>query len=399
MGLLEYCNTERQRRVIEMHEQGMGYTNISKELDCSRWTVRDIVKTIKAKAAIQGYSPKHDMQHTVPDTFKVRGVSTYYNDEGKPVGQWVKSIADKEAMLQAALEHFKQGLTDDLKGLSNPIDVPKEVDTGRLAAYMIGDHHLGMVSWSPETLDDAYDIRISQDLLLRAVDKLVSVAGSAEVGVLLNCGDLLHANGLDNTTGAGTRLDVDTRQGKVIRAVGSLFKMLITRMLEKHKQVWIINVRGNHDPDASLWLNEMLSMYYDNNDRVCVFDNFSKWIHFTWGENLVVTHHGDRIKPQQLYENITRNYADEWHRKHRFCWIGHIHHKQAQEIGGMTIESWNVLAPNDAWHAGAGYGASRSMSCVILDKQFGEHSRFKVGIDALTEGKPHDSTDETSTAD
>jgi hypothetical protein len=40
-------------------------------------------------------------------------------------------------------------------------------------------------------------------------------------------------------------------------------------------------------------------------------------------------------------------------------------------------------APADSYHAELGYGASRSMSCVILDKQFGEHSRFKIGIDQI----------------
>ena len=383
MGLLEYCKTDRQREIIKLYEKGMGYTKIAQVLGVSRYTIRGAIRSVKKNAEAQGFSPEHGWHRTVPSTFHVKRRSGFYDADGNLIREWVIAESDKEQRMHAALEAFRLGLADELQGLSKPIAPPSETDTGRLAAYMIGDHHLGMVSWSPETLDDAYDIRISQDLLINAVDKLVTVAGNAEVGVLLNCGDLLHANGLDNTTGAGTRLDVDTRQGKVIRAVGSLFQTLITRMLEKHQQVWIINVRGNHDPDASLWLNEMLSMYYSNNKRVQVFDNFSKWIHFTWGENLVVTHHGDKIRPQQLYENITRNYAEEWHRKHRFCWIGHIHHKQAQEIGGMTIESWNVLAPTDAWHAGAGYGASRSMSCVILDKELGEHSRFKVGIDAL----------------
>ena len=385
MSLLEYCNTERQAEIVRLFESGMNKTDIGRALGVSRETIKGTIKIISDRAAKQGYSPDHDMTHTVPDGFHVRGVSTYYNEDGKPVGQWVKSQADKEAMLQAALEAFKAGLRDDLEGLAKPIDPPTETADDKLAAYLIGDHHLGMVAWSPETNDDPYDVKISQELLIKAVDKLVSIAGNAEIGVLLNCGDLLHANNLKNQTGSQTHtLDIDTRQGKVIRVVGSLFQALITRMLEKHKEVWVINVRGNHDPDASLWLNEMLRMYYADVDRVKVFENFSKWIHFQWGNNLVVTHHGDRIKPQQLYENVTRNYAKEWgETKHRHIWVGHIHHKQAQEIGGCTIESWNVLPPLDSFHSERGYGASRSMSCVILDKEFGEHSRFKVGIDAL----------------
>ena len=85
-------------------------------------------------------------------------------------------------------------------------------------------------------------------------------------------------------------------QGKTIRAAGNLFQIIVTRMLQQYDEVWLINARGNHDPDASLWLNEMLRMYYDKEKRVKVFDNFNKFIHFEWGNNFVVTHHGDKIR-------------------------------------------------------------------------------------------------------
>ena len=386
MSLLQYCTTDRQRTIIEMHERGMGYTTIANELNCSKWSVRDVVKLVQGRAELQGYSPQHDMRHTVPDTFKVRGVSTYYNDEGKPVGQWVKSIADKEAMLEAALEAFKAGFLEEIDCLYKPIEAPQAAkNSDRLSCYLVGDHHLNALCWSPETGGDDWDTNIAQDVLIKAVDKLVSAAGESEVGALINLGDFLHANSSDNKTAKGTPVDVDGRLGRVIRVVGNLFRVLITRMLETHKEVWLINVRGNHDPDASLWLNEMMRLYFASEPRVKVFDNFSKWTHFEWGETLVVMHHGDRIKTQGLYEAVTRDYAEQWGRtKYRYLYHGHIHHRTVTELGGLHLESFGVLCPPDAYHSASGYGSARSMSCVILDKNYGEHSRFKVGIEALT---------------
>ena len=386
MSLLQYCTTDRQRTIIEMHERGMGYTTIANELNCSKWSVRDVVKLVQGRAELQGYSPQHDMRHTVPDTFKVRGISTYYNDEGRPVGQWVKSIADKEAMLEAALEAFKAGFLEQIDGLYKPIEAPQAAkNSDRLSCYLVGDHHLNALCWSPETGGDDWDTNIAQDVLIKAVDKLVSAAGEAEVGALINLGDFLHANSSDNKTAKGTPVDVDGRLGRVIRVVGNLFRVLITRMLETHKEVWLINVRGNHDPDASLWLNEMMRLYFASEPRVKVFDNFSKWTHFEWGETLVVMHHGDRIKTQGLYEAVTRDYAEQWGRtKYRYLYHGHIHHRTVTELGGLHLESFGVLCPPDAYHSASGYGSARSMSCVILDKNYGEHSRFKVGIEALT---------------
>jgi hypothetical protein len=128
----------------------------------------------------------------------------------------------------------------------------------------------------------------------------------------------------------------------------------------------------------------MVKLYYENEPRVKVYDNYNKFINFSWGDNLVVLHHGDKINLSRIYETITRVLAKEWgESKHRFAWTGHIHHKQAHEVGGLNHESWNVLPPPDAWHAASGYGASRSMTAVLLHKVLGEHSRFKVGASEL----------------
>ena len=385
MSLLDYCTTERQHQVITLHLEGLGYQKIGEKLGIAKWGARDIVKNIKRKAALAGHSPEHDMVHTVPDGFVLRGVSTLYNDEGKPVSQWVKSASDKERQLEIALEAFKAGLLDEIDGLHRPVKAPEATKNGdRLSCYLVGDHHVNSVCWSPETGGDDWDTNIAQDVLIKAVDKLVSAAGESEVGALINLGDFLHANSGDNKTAKGTPVDVDGRLGRVIRVVGNLFKVLITRMLETHKEVWLINVRGNHDPDASLWLNEMMRLYFHNEPRVKVFDNFSKWIHFEWGQNLVVMHHGDRVKTQALYEAVTRDYAEEWGRtKYRYLYHGHIHHRTVTEMGGLHLESFGVLCPPDAYHSASGYGSARSMSCVILDKNYGEHSRFKVGIDEV----------------
>ena len=371
---LPFCESDRQREVVTLRAQGVTVQSLSETFGVHKRNILMMCQRIKARAAKQGYSPEHDMIHTVPDNFSVSGTSTLYKD-GAPLMQWVKSKNDTIAMFEQSLEHFKEGLLEDVQGKATPIERPAGKNEDLMACYMIGDHHLGQLSWPDETLDDPYD-----------VDSLAHVCQEASVGTLINLGDFFHSNSpLKNETFSGTSLDVDGRGGRVIRAAGQLYKRLVTRMLESHEEVWIINVRGNHDPDASLWLNEMVKMYYQSEPRVKVFDNYSKFIHFVWGKNLVALHHGDKINTQRIYESVTRNLSKEWgETAHRFAWLGHIHHKQAaKELGGMTVESWNVLGPVDAWHAGSGYGASRSMTSVVLHKIFGEFSRFKVGAEQL----------------
>ena len=381
-ALRQYAYTDRQLELVDYKIKGMSNAKIAKMLNITERSVERHLQKVNLAAVRQGYSPSHDMVHTVPIGHTIKGISTYYNDEGKPVGQWVKSQADTESMFQQALEDFKEGLIEDVAGKAAATEKPRhKKDNDLLACYLLGDHHLGMLAWPPETGGPAWDLDIACTTLFNAVDTLAHASNHAGTGCLINLGDFFHANSLKNMTGNDTPLDVDGRAGRIINRAGQLYKRLVTRMLESHDEVWLINVRGNHDPDASLWLNEMLKMYYENEPRVKTFDNYNKFLHFVWGDNLIALHHGDRINAQRIYESVTRNLAKEWgESKHRFAWLGHIHHKQAQEIGGMLLEHWNVLPSQDAWHAGSGYGSSRSMTSVLLHKQEGEHSRFKVSV-------------------
>ena len=53
-----------------------------------------------------------------------------------------------------------------------------------------------------------------------------------------------------------------------------------------------------------------IQMYFENDKRVRVFDNFNKFVWFQFGKNLVVTHHGDKINGARLYESITKISAE-----------------------------------------------------------------------------------------
>jgi hypothetical protein len=66
----------------------------------------------------------------------------------------------------------------------------------------------------------------------------------------------------------------------------------------------------------------------------------------------------------------------------RYCYTGHVHHRAqiCKEINGVVCESFQVLPPADAWHAGMGYGAGRSMMAITHHREFGEKLRNVVSI-------------------
>ena len=380
--LTEFC-TKRQREIILACIEYPTKQAAADSLGISRSTLRNAVKGVEKKAALAGIAPERDVNHRTMEGFNTKFVTSRFDGEGNLQGQYVRQEREKFD-LDAMLEDFRDGLKDELKGLHKPVAAPSETLDKLMCCYMIGDHHLGMYAWSKQTGEDSYDTDIGVALLEGAIDSLVARSPNARAGLLVNLGDFFHSNNIKSETGSGTPLDSDGRYGRTVRMGVNLLKRIVVRLLEKHEVVTVLNVRGNHDPDAALWLNEALKMYFGDDPRVIIPDNYSKFTHLEFGNSLIVTHHGDKITPQRIYESVTRKLAVEWGRsKYRFGWLGHLHHKEAKEIGGMMFEQWNVLASPDAWHSGSGFGSSRSMTCVVLSEEYGEDSRVIINPERI----------------
>lgn len=339
------------------------------------------LERLRENAARQGWAPDHDMTHTAAPGFTVSGLSTLYNADGQMMAQWVKTRQEAEG-LQTALEELTERLCDRVQGKAKPVKGPKVSDTDLLSAYVIGDAHLGLYAWSEETGAEDFDTSIGTNDLRGAFNHLVQASPASEVGLLVNVGDFLHANDTTSQTPASKNLlDTDGRFSQVIDRAVTVFRYAVNLMLSKHRQVWIVNARGNHDPDAAVWLNKIIVAYYSKEPRVKVFQNAPAFQYVEWGQVLIGVHHGDRIKRQQIYEAMTRDRRDSWGKaKFAYFWTGHIHHKAAEEIGGCLFESFNTLAAPDAWHAQNGYGANREMQQITIHRNHGIVARNVCGL-------------------
>jgi hypothetical protein len=384
--LLDHTTTDRQREVLNcVIEQGSA-RKASKVLGCARTNVDRILKTLEENAAKVGVAPHRDLTRQTAEGFEAKRISTAYKEDGTVALQWVIQEPEKKS-LKERLAMMIDGVKDDLGGFKKPVKEPAKVDSDYLAMYMIGDHHFGMLADSETKVDDEdWDVKIATKILIDATDRLTNRVGNAEVGVLLNVGDFFHADSSANTTTKGTPVDVDTRIGKTFKLAGRLFQVLINKMLETHKRVVVINVRGNHDSDMACHLSSSLELLYSKEPRVEVLPNYSKFIHFQWHNNLFVFHHGDRMKHEQILQTVIKNLDDQWSQsKNRYCHLGHIHHHTAREIGSMHFEHWGSLTSTDQWHSDSGYGSERSMTSVVYHKINGEDSRVKITVGGLSE--------------
>lgn len=373
--------TVRELEYMEAVEKHRSQRAAAKALKVDGKTLRQALQRVRARAALKGYSPEHDMTRTVPDGFKVKGVSSLYVD-GKLSSQWVKSTVDDERREQIVRE-FVEELAAGVAGKAPIVTPPSVTNSDLLAVYPIGDHHHGMKADAEETGVN-YDLKISASLLETAVDYLASITPPTEHALLINLGDFFHANDSTNETpGHGNKLDVDSRYGKVMHSGGLALVKCVLRLLEKHKTVTVWNMRGNHDPDAAFALALAMSFYFNAEPRVHVDMGPSLYKYMRFGKNLIGSHHGHGAKAAELPLLMANDKPQDWgETEHRVWHCGHIHHKTQKEYVGCTVETHRTLAGPDGWHHGKGYRSKRDMNAIIYHRQWGEvqRSRFDLGM-------------------
>lgn len=354
-------------------ESGKAASLIAVEQGMNERSLRRRIKRL----ALRGYAPAHDMKRTVPDGFKVSGVSTLYNKKGQVSAQWVKSSADDERrleMLREACDALSEGLPQ-----VKPRAYLGSASTDLMACYPIGDPHFGEYIWAEECGKD-WDLATAEQVHCGAMRALVDSAPATECATIVNLGDAAHYDSMIAVTPrSGHHLDADSRFGKMVRVLMKTIRQCIETALEKHKYVRIVNVIGNHDETGAVWLSVALSHIYANEPRVTVDTSPSVFNYFTFGKCLVGMHHGHTAKADRLAAVMATDRAKEWGAsEHRYWWTGHTHHESKKEYPGVVVESFNTLAPNDAYATAGGWRSRERMTCIVLHREHGEVARHMV---------------------
>ena len=372
----------RQLEYLEAVEKHGSNNKAAKALGVTRRVVDRGIERLKQAAALRGWAPKHDMNKIVPDGFLVKGVSTYYDKDGNKSAQWVKSSASAERR-DEMFRSFIEELCQDIKGKAPTVKPPAATVANLLACYPIGDHHFGMHA-TKEDVGADYNCEIASHALESAINHLSELAPPAETALLINLGDALHTDDSSNQTkGHGHLLDVDGRFPRIMQSAAMSLIRGVLRLLEKHQKVIVWNMRGNHDPDASMSLAMAMSFYFHNEPRVEVDMGSSLYKYLRYGSNLIGSHHGHGAKGGDLPLIMATDRKEDWGQTdHRVWHCGHIHHKTQKEFPGCVVETHRTLAGSDAWHAGKGYRSKKDMNSIIYHREFGEiqRTRFDMGM-------------------
>jgi hypothetical protein len=378
--LLEFDPTPRQEQYIEAANRLGSMRAAARELGLSKSSVQQAIERLKVSAARRGYSPDHDMTRAVPIGFLAKGVSTYYNKDGAPTGQWVKSAVDPE-MQRELIREAIEGFIEDVGQINAP-PAPLDFQSDVIPWIQIGDAHLGMLAHANE-VGEHFDLKIAEQELCAAIGILIDELPSCERLVINDLGDATHYENFEGETQASKhRLDCDTRFPKMIKVYSRVMRFIVEKALTKARHVDVIVNQGNHSRTNDIWMAELLRVAYGHTGRVHVLNNDSVFIAYRMGNTLVMTHHSDKCKPSQLAHVMTNDYRKDYgETEFHYVDVGHVHHGMVmKEHPGIFVESFNHLAALDKWAHDAGYRNRKSITIVLRSKSYGEVGRRVLPI-------------------
>jgi hypothetical protein len=380
-NLYRYC-TPRQKQILEAIERLGSARAAATELGMNIGGASETYLAVKRKAAKFGYSPDHDFTRPVPDGYIAKGVSTYYNAEGKPAGQWVKASLSHEALVDAMREAV-EGFKDEIPPVVS-IVAPAASEEHLCNLYTFTDYHLGMLAWHQEGGSD-WNISIAERTIIAALQQMIEQSPKAHAAVINIQGDFLHTDGKTPVTPASKHvLDADSRFPKIRKSAIRVIRSMVAMSLLRHQEVHLVIAEGNHDEESSGWLADLFSVHYEEEPRVTVNDSVLPFYVFEWGSTMLGIHHGHKVKNESLPLLFAAQFPQQWGRTtRREIHCGHRHHRDEKEYNGVTVVQHPTLAARDAYAARGGWIADRAAWAITYHKKYGAVGRVMITTEML----------------
>lgn len=374
--------TETQAKALDALQEHGSRRKAAKALGVHASGLARALLRLEAAAARRGVAPEHDLNHPTPPGYVVKGTSTYYDKDGKPTAQWVKTTADWQAQKEA-MQEAAAALAEDLPRVE-PAPEPKGCAEALATVYTITDAHVGALCWHKEGGAD-WDLKIAERTLSGCFEMMTQAAPKAKLGVVAQLGDFLHADGISPVTPtSGHVLDADGRFTKVVRVAVQTLRRMVDGALRKHERVVVLMAEGNHDISSSIWLRTMFAALYENEPRVEVMDTPLPYYAIQHGQTMLGWHHGHLKKTDQLPLLFAAQFPAIWGKtEKRYVHTGHKHCVEEREHSGITVIQHPTLAARDAYAARGGWIANRKATAITYHQAHGEVGRVTVTPEML----------------
>lgn len=269
---------------------------------------------------------------------------------------------------------------------SKPLIFPKRKNdptkTGLALEVSVYDTHFGKLAWSDETGWGNYDTSIACREYDAAIDTILARCFyNLERIVYVVGNDILNSDNREGTTTKGTPQSNDSRYHKVFMTT----LKTVVKQIEKMKQwcpVDVVFVSGNHD-DLSVWhLGNCVSITYQKDESVNVYNEPTQRKYWQWGENLVMFEHGDKGAHKDKPLMMAVEQPNLWAQSRiREVHLGHLHQERVYEKMGVKVRIIPALCPPDYYHSAHGYvGNVLGAQGFVWDKEDGLISTIEYSI-------------------
>jgi hypothetical protein len=294
-----------------------------------------------------------------------KALEAYCEEFGIPVSQvghyWYKG---KHISIHAKTENQKtyEDLRDEIiaEMEQHVPEYPKIYYTPQENPHLLvidpADVHIGKLCSAFETGED-YDCEIAVNRVREGVEGILRKASGFKVDQILFVAgnDILHVDSPKRTTTSGTPQDTDGMWYDNFLKAKRLYVDIIQRLLHFAPVHFVYNP-SNHDYMNGFFLADVIQTWFKTCSSVTFDCSIAHRKYYKYGNNLIGTTHGDGAKNNDLPLLMAQESAVDWsNTKHRYVYTHHVHHKNAKDYIGVTVESLRSPSGADGWHHRNGY--------------------------------------------
>lgn len=300
-----------------------------------------------------------------------------YDDEGKKIGtsRWTAPEIDTEGLLDRIREAF-----DGIEP-AKPIAPPEDTVSDFLAFIPHADVHIGMVATKDHVGRD-YNRQIAADRFKAGVSYSIAATPPSAQAVILNAGDLLHANDdTDATPRNKHKLKVEGTHHDNFGLSIELTIYAIDLALQRHGKVTYRGIPGNHDPNIPSPLSYALNAYYRNEPRVDVIVSQDEFWHMNWGDVFLCAHHGHGRNPKDVCAEIPGKWPVEWGKAKEWHYFSaHRHSYKTVPYGPVRHHQLPCVCSLDDYAAGGPWPDDAGMMSWAFHKKSGMKTTYTVKL-------------------
>lgn len=320
-----------------------------------------------------------------PSERKARSVLKAITPRGIRTNSWEGLTKDGPVTLEQTridwdfeTTRLKEDIEEFIASKVRPLPVSASPSGSLVGVLSIPDIHVGKLAWGAE-VGENYDTSIAVETYTLAASHLLKRLSECGVAHILYVvgNDLLHVDGFDNTTTAGTPQDVDSRFQKAFKRAK---EMVVSTIVEAANiaEVDVIIQPGNHDRLLTWTLGEVIAALFNNSQGINIVNKETYRKYVQYGRLLFGITHGDKTKHTALPTIMATEAPEAWgETRHREWLLGHRHRKQdfmsigVDEHNGVRIRYLPSLSGQDRWHYEHGYSNLRSAETHVYSPEEG----------------------------